>query len=317
MAIPENSAKKQTSVGNYYLKKFGTESVFSIVPYLTATGAVTFFENQLKTDFGFNQNFNPDPPERYEGDIKSFSVKSRRRLFDLFTQLRYSEYGKPIFVSATYHYDAPDDRATIKNFLAKYIKRIKRELPPFHAIWKFEYQKRGEPHFHFMILPLNKEEDFFTDYIDQIISKHWLALKPCKCNDCQIYAIKTVKINEFSHAMIYISKEIGKVLEHYETHDLGRIWGKSEDIKLASLKEVKCNYEQFRQLLHTIRTNLTLNNCTELYLEAMQNYAVDSSLWLSHEEIKFFVSEWQRNLKPPDKIKAGKLTLKRFNAGGS
>ena len=290
-------------MSNYWTEKKKEDShLFSIVPYLAVKGKVSFYENKISSEFGFNTNFNDQTPERFSDDIKNFSKKSRLRMFNLFTSLNYTTYGLPLFVSATWHFDNPSNRTELKQFLEKYTKRLKRNLPPHHLVWKFEFQKRGVPHFHFMILPLEKESNFLAPSTQNEIKKHWLELKLCKCKHCSDYAIDIKKINEFKHAMIYISKELAKVVYNYEDHSLGRIWGSSRDLRTKPKIEINCTYKNFRELLSTILEKKILNNNGETQLMAMKDLAIDSNLWINFEEIKYEILNWQKNNSdPPDK----------------
>lgn len=290
-------------MSNYWNEKRNRDPhLFSIVPYLDAIGKVTLYENKITTEFGFNHNLNEVVPERCENDIQNFSKKSRLRLFNLFTALNYSDYGLPLFVSATWHFDHPSNRKSLKQFLEKYTKRLKRNLPPHHVVWKFEYQKRGVPHFHFMLLPLDKEENFLSPSTQSEIKKHWLELKLCKCKHCTDYAIDIKKINDFKHAMIYISKELAKVIYDYEDHNLGRIWGSSRYLRTNPKYQVECTYKELRLFLTSILEKKILNNSGEIQLIAIKDFAVDSNLWISFEDIKMEFLDWQKNnVHPPRK----------------
>jgi hypothetical protein len=308
-------------LSNYWHEKKKENSLlFSIVPYLDASGKVSLYENKITTEFGFNRNLNEVIPERRENDIQNFSKKSRLRLFNLFTSLNYSTYGLPLFVSATWHFDSPSNRKSLKQFLEKYTKRLKRNLPPHHIVWKFEYQKRGVPHFHFMLLPLDKNENFLTPSTQNEIRKHWLELKLCKCKHCTEYAIDIKKINEFKHAMIYISKELAKVVYDYEDHNLGRIWGSSRDLRTDPRFEIECTYKEFRLFLTSILEKKILNHAGELQLIAMKDYAIDSNLWISFEDIKIEFLEWQKNnLDAPRKKYSDaykKIIMRKYSFSG-
>ena len=122
------------------------------------------------------------------------------------------------------------------------------------------------------------------------------------CHSQSDYAIDIKKINEFKHAMIYISKELAKVVYNYEDHSLGRIWGSSRDLRTKPKIEINCTYKNFRELLSTILEKKILNNNGETQLMAMKDFAIDSNLWINFEEIKYEILNWQKNNSdPPDK----------------
>lgn len=310
MPIP---SKKQWS---QYPESSGTKNDLSIAPKVGAPGQLIFYENQIKWINYNDQNNGGEPPTREAGDIKSFSADSRRNLFNIFTTLNYSAYGEPRFVSATWHYDAPDTMQTIKTYLANYVRRLKRSLPPFHTIWKFEYQKRGEPHFHFMIFPLEKESNFFTDQIESDIKRHWLEMKKCKCKYCDVYAIDVKPINEYKHALIYIAKEIGKLQERYEDHDLGRIWGTSQNLRIKKYKTVECTFEDYDKLLKWILQNHKLEPKAETYIQGLRWWEWNSSLFFSYSDVLPYLINLET--KPIfAKKKIGKVTLRKYHFGDS
>jgi hypothetical protein len=286
-----NNASLKERQKPYYLQNFasqnsGTNRVFSIVPYLAAKGVIITYENSI-----IWQNLEPnfkktEPPERFENDIKSFSIKSRRRLFNIFTTLSYSNYGQPRFVSATWHYDAPDHKTEIKSFLERYIKRLKRNLPAFHAIWKLEYQERGTPHFHFMIFPLDKKTNLFDSSSGKIIQDNWLELKSCKCEHCKLHSIKVVPLNEYKHAIIYISKEIAKLQDNYCDHNLGRIWGTSRNLKINPIEQIECTYADYQKLLGEIIKNDKTEEKTKLFAEGLRGTDQSSRLYICNNDIK-------------------------------
>ena len=155
--IPNSNGKTFKIAKNLEEIHTGTDSVFSIVPKVPAKGTLEVYENSIKFYHPDQTIPNCEPPERQENDIKEFSSKSRQRLFQKFNKINYSSYGLPLFLSLTWHHDYNFDRASIKLFLRNYLKRLIRLLPPFDYIWKFEYQKRGAPHFHIIIFPHDKK----------------------------------------------------------------------------------------------------------------------------------------------------------------
>jgi len=226
----------------------GTINVFSIPPKVPGKGRLVAYENCLIYQHPDTALPSCSPPERECFDITGFSQKSRKRLFDKFNKIRYSEYGIPLFLSLTYHYDDPTNQISLKLQLRNFLKRLFRLLPDHHYIWKLEYQDRGVPHFHIIIFPLDKSADFFTPEIIKSINDHWLSVKTCKCKSCTKYAVKTVKVDTLTMALSYISKEIAKVQDRYESHDLGRIWGTSRELKTDPIDQIDITpyeYESF------------------------------------------------------------------------
>lgn len=304
----------------------GTNSVFSIVPKVPAKGTLEVYENSIKYYHPDQTIPNCEPPEREENDIKEFSAKSRQRLFQKFNKINYSSYGIPLFLSLTWHHDFNYDRKGIKLFLRNYLKRLIRLLPPFDYIWKFEYQKRGTPHFHIVIFPHDKKNNFDTDFIKSEIKKHWLELKQCKCNHCKEYAVKTIKLETLKMALSYISKEIAKVSQNYCDHDLGRIWGSSNKLRCNKVDELNITLNEFELFLDkaieevdnkiskTDSQNITQKTKLEkskLYLLGLKYIPNNSTVFIPSEKIKDLIIKlkFSKNVKNI----SSKLILKKYN----
>ena len=304
----------------------GTESVFSIAPKVPAKGSLVIYENSIKFYHPDQKIPHTEPPERIENDIKNFSASSRKRLFDLFNQINYSSYGIPLFLSLTYHYDDPTNRKSLKEMLRSFHKRLNRALPPFHYIWKFEYQLRGTPHYHLILFPLNKNENFSCEKFEKIIKQHWLELKSCKCNHCKNYAAKVVEVKTIGAALTYIAKEIAKLQERYEEHDLGRIWGRSNALRTQPIKTIEIQLNDYEKYINAaifeiekkIENNKLLKEETrkkleqsKLYLLGLKYVPYNSTVYINEKLIRNLI--FQQELKNKNLLKPKKLSLKKYN----
>lgn len=289
----------------------GTNSAFSTVPKVGKIGKLYIFENCVNFIHPNQTYFSHEAPERQENDIKKFSNKSRKHLFDIFNCLQYSEYGLPCFISATWHYDAPETRATLKNTLANFVRELKRKLPSFHAIWKLEYQERGTPHLHFILFPLEKNISMYSPAREIIIKNLWLRMKQCKCKACEKYSINVVRVNNYKMAISYISKEIAKVQDRYEDHDLGRVWGTSENLRLNFLHALECPIEDYHRIVdEKLKENFRRED-QKLYLMGIKMLEQNSHIFINHEKIKDIIEEIKvRHLVPQIPYKKYKLKFR-------
>lgn len=228
-------------------KKF--RSFFSNDPYLTAKCNLEIYQNSINF-ISTLKEFSPEhPPERTESDITGFSLNARMRMMRMFSKIDYDYYKTPIFISATFHFDYKIERIFLKKTLDNFLKRLKRNLPEFHHIWKLELQEREAPHFHFMLLFIDKNLKINFSEIEKIIEKNWLELKMCDCKYCNLYAIKTKKVNDYKHAMIYISKEIAKVTQNKIKCDIGNYWNHSREIKIKLYEKIELSYSEMQDVL--------------------------------------------------------------------
>lgn len=92
-----------------------------------------------------------NPPERKEGDITSFSKKSRLNMLKKLNKVDFQSGKKPLFVTLTYPGIYPTKRERYKRDLDVFLKRMKREFGEVAYMWRLESQKRGAPHYHLIV----------------------------------------------------------------------------------------------------------------------------------------------------------------------
>ena len=288
MALPEPSSywmkyKKPAKIDQ---NQIGTINAFSTVPKVYVFSELVVYENLVKiTPAGYISPENT-PPERTEFDIKGFSKKSRKHLFEIFNKLNYSKYGIPLFLSATWHYDAPDNMKQIKSFLEKYRQMLDRHFNKFHYIWKLEYQQRGVPHFHILLFPLNPTEKFYSVENEKFIKDKWNKLKVCKCIHCKNYSMKVIECRTRKMSIAYISKEIAKVEDRYEEHDLGRIFGTSQGLKTEPLKTLKLNEDVWNKIIDMKLQEKFSTDESKNYVESMKSPTEPRSLFIDYKIIE-------------------------------
>jgi RNase P protein component len=226
-------------------------SSFSNYPNLTANGVLDVFQNSVIFTSPIKYCANPSIPERTKSDISGFSPQARMRMMRMFSKVDYERYSSPLFVSTTFHNDWRLERIFLKKTLDNFLKRLKRQLPEFHHIWKLELQKRDAPHFHFMILFLQKfSKNNFPEF-EKIIKKNWDELKFCNCEYCQIYSVKTKPVYTYKHAMIYISKELGKVSQNNFKCDIGNYWNHSRQIFIKKYETIDLTISEMHQIINS------------------------------------------------------------------
>ena len=288
----------------------GTINVFSTLPKVHVFSLLTFYENLVKIVPSGYIPPNNTPPEREEFDIKSFSKKSRKHLFEIFNKLNYSKYGIPLFLSATWHNDAPDTMREIKSTLKKFRQMLDRKFNSFHYIWKLEYQKRGAPHFHILLFPLNPDDIFYSEENEKFIKDKWLQLKSCKCKHCKEYGMKVISCYTRKMSVAYISKEIAKVQDRYEDHDLGRIFGTSQNMKSEAIKTLKLNEDVWNKIIDIkLEEKFTTTSSLD-YVAQMKNPTEPRSIFLDYKKIENLIRDEEiKGLTNFKQLK--KITLRR------
>lgn len=131
------------------------------------------------------------------GRVVHFSAKSRKRLLEVMARMRKDLTG--LFMTFTYR------RADVSNFEAKkhldlMLRWLKYNIPDAAFIWRLEYQERGTPHFHVIVLNVKRVPlELFKAVI-----VHWRKVSA----DDNHPDIKTMQNKK--HAMFYVSKYIAK-----------------------------------------------------------------------------------------------------------
>lgn len=97
------------------------------------------------------------------GDVTEFSRRSRHRILKMFAKLDWKRR-KAIFITLTYPEAYPHPKRA-KQHLRAFLKRLSRYFHApgnkYAAIWRMEFQERGAPHFHIILvdLPFVPKED--------------------------------------------------------------------------------------------------------------------------------------------------------------
>ena len=106
--------------------------------------------------------------------MRGFSAKSRKNISDNVQILDYQKLTdndriKAKFVTLTYPENYPDPKLA-KKHLQILFKRLKRKFPKSSAVWKYEPQKSGAPHFHIMLynLPYLAKEELSAMWLEII-----------------------------------------------------------------------------------------------------------------------------------------------------
>jgi len=98
-----------------------------------------------------SENTSKAPPR---GTIKTFSKQSQKRLRFAIAKINRQKINKTmLFITLTYPLKLDPDAALWKRNLSTFIKSINRLIPGNAIIWKLEFQKQGNPHFHLLLFP--------------------------------------------------------------------------------------------------------------------------------------------------------------------
>lgn len=85
------------------------------------------------------------------GEISEWSGRSRNRMLKRLATLDYDVAGIWEMLTLTYPADFPLSGRVCKAHLRAFRARYERRWGPIQACWKFEFQRRGAPHFHLYV----------------------------------------------------------------------------------------------------------------------------------------------------------------------
>lgn len=156
------------------------------------------------------------------GEIEVFSAGSRYRLFRLLHQIEFEEV---CFMTLTYPDAFPTDPAVYKANLKEFHRKFEIEYPGIQMVWRLEFQKRGAPHYHLMILDWHPNDDGMVEWMWKATCHTWdMAHELLGVN----YEL-IVDGNQQRLIAHYLAKYIAKVDQtevKNATVKCGRWWGK-------------------------------------------------------------------------------------------
>ena len=156
------------------------------------------------------------------GDVEVFSAGSRYRLFRLLHQLTFESV---CFMTLTYPDQFPTSPSVYKAELKEFHRRFEVEYPAVQCVWRLEFQKRGAPHYHLMLLDWVPDDDGVVEWIWKCTCHTWDMAH-------ELLGVNYELIVDSSQQRLvahYLAKYIAKVDQteiKHDTRKCGRWWGK-------------------------------------------------------------------------------------------
>lgn len=196
--------------------------------------------------------------------IKSFSKRSRFRLFETMAKVKSCLVNKPFFVSLTYHYGHQSRELSDKTCLHNFLVSLRDFDNDVQYIWRIDLQKRGAPHYHLIIFPsINEKLHDRKRYIIHV-SKIWHHIADPTSKKHAEFGCDIQNISNYRHACSYINKYLAKVPEGMDGLDKGKHWGCSRNLPTKPFKTIELDRWQSGVFIHRVRRWL-LNNGKERY----------------------------------------------------
>jgi len=196
---------------------------------------------------------------KIRGIINHFSKRSRFRLFTLLSMIDQNLDNPPLFVSLTYHYGHENDKTPTKSQLHNFLVQLRNFDPLVQFIWRFEFQKRGAPHYHLIIFPgPQQNKRYVKDYINRI-SFIWHEIADPGSRKHKEYGCKVVEIRSYREACSYLSKYIAKAANEFIEQAEGKYWGNSRNLPIKCHKIIGAFDDEAKILIEKIRSWMLAN----------------------------------------------------------
>lgn len=162
------------------------------------------------------------------GMIKEFSKKSRKRMIEWIQRNKIDKDTYRLYCGTLTYEGVPNNGKKVKEDLIKFWKLLKYHYPVRSLIWVLEFQKRGSPHFHFILVVDRKiVAKGFRDivYFRRGVAKIWnFVVKGSEKHLKAGTQLDLVKGNIVGYFAKYMKKlEQKEVPDDY--NDVGRFWG--------------------------------------------------------------------------------------------
>ena len=178
------------------------------------------------------------PYKAIRGRITKWSRKSQMRLKLALAQLKQDELKDALEITLTYPKEFPpaDDHRTYKRHLTHmniFLARL-----GFKGAWKLEFQSRGAPHYHLLVMPDEKLEGL-TEFRARI-AKQWFRI--VKSGDPKHYVAGTEvsPIKSPEGIIGYMASYMAKKDQTLPNNFTGRYWGfiQKKKLPLVNPKEI-------------------------------------------------------------------------------
>ena len=221
--------------------------------------------------------------------ITNYSQKSRKRFFESLLTMDWEEINIDTIRELTLTYPSiyPKDGELLKRQFDAFAKRLKRfgsEYGQIAFVWKMEFQKRGAPHYHLIILtrfpiPLEALRSWALQSWSNLIGK-WINTleeyteeeKRTAIEKHQKAGIEADKVRKSKSGLVcylawYIGKNNGKAKEHQhkvpeEFRNVGRWWGfygKNTGLLRMKKETIPLSEEEYLKYQENIRATWQAN----------------------------------------------------------
>jgi len=245
---------------------------------------------------------NPSRSEvRKRGKIHEFSKRSRFRLFTALAMIKRKLPIKPLFVSMTYHYSFTKKKGIHYDHLHNFLVQLRNYNPDVQYIWRIELQKRGAPHFHFIIFPGGPRKAYNKSKYIHKISQLWHSISDPVSRAHERFGVQTTEIKSYQHACYYLSKYCAKIDEDIALITERKQWGCSRNLPFEVLSSSVVVKGRAFHIIEQIRRWLIANGKEQYASEEFFNvnrsqiiFIDPDAFWSIYESTRSLPIDWRR-----------------------
>ncbi len=178
--------------------------------------------------------------------VKNFSDKSRLRIKKLFARVRISSYKEIVFLTLTWHYAYKSLGGDYYSKLNLFLQYLRDNIPDIDYVWRLEFQKRGAPHFHLIVLFKKKQGKKGVARFTKICTQAWHRIADPDSVRHKDYGCLVAIAENYKQAFAYVSKYCAKESEVHEEEYTGRRWGRSRTLDLSPVFELNVPYAFYK-----------------------------------------------------------------------
>lgn len=157
-------------------------------------------------------------PKNQRGKVSTFSRRSRSRLLRKLASCDRSALSQSLLVTLTYPRSFATGSSTYKRHFDTWSKRLERRFPGASAIWKLEFQDRGAPHFHLIVMGV----PFMAR---QWLSRTWFEVVKSDDPHHRVVGTQVQRVKSYRKALSYAAKYVAKLPVGESASEPGRFWG--------------------------------------------------------------------------------------------
>jgi len=226
---------------------------FSFVSYLKTLPCVSVYNNLSRFSACSPLPSHGKRVRAKRSAVKEFSGASRLRLMRLFAKIDTRTFGTPSFVTLTFHDNWRKDYSDLKEILNKTLQYIRDSGLDIYYIWRLELQKRGAPHFHFILFFPSELSDSAVESFLSGFRLYWHRLVEPNSAPHLLYGFRVESLTTTKKAFAYVSKYCAKSDVETKFALPGRRWGASRDLPVMYLLKTYLPQAVFNQVKRTIR----------------------------------------------------------------